>query len=399
VKILQVSHYFASHGGGVEIIAAEMARRLVARGHEVSWAATLLRGQTAPPDVESVGMRGVNVTERWMGVPYPLWEPLSLGRLWRAVRRCDLVHIHDCLYSGNIAAWRAARWFGKPVVVTQHIGLVPYDSALLRQTMAAANALLGRLVLGGSDQVVFYSPQVRDYFSDFLRFRSPPALVANGVDTEAFSPASPAERTRLRRGLALADDRPLLLFVGRFVEKKGLRVLRPVCERMSDCQWLFVGWGPEDPAGWNLPHVKRIEHAARAQMADLYRAADLLVLPSRGEGFPLVVQEAMSSGTPVVITPETAAGCPGVESVAWTCPPDSRSWEAQLRELLADPERLADQRPLVREFAHAAWNWESAVDGYEAIYRRLTHAAESPAPIAELASTNSPRSLESLVAK
>jgi phosphatidyl-myo-inositol dimannoside synthase len=403
VRILQVSHYFASHGGGVEIIAAEIARRLVARGHEVTWAATLLRGEPAPSEVDSVAMRGVNITERLMGLPYPVWEPVSLIRLVQAVRRCDVVHLHDCLYSGNVAAWRAARWLRKPIVVTQHIGLVPYRAAMLRSAMSIANSLLGRLVLGGSEQVVFYSPLVWDYFSRFVRFRAPPKLIANGVDAGRFSPVSSGERMRLRRELGIPDGCPLVLFVGRFVDKKGLHVLRPVAERRTDCRWLFVGWGPDDPAAWKLPHVQRIAHAERQQLADYYRAADLLVLPSRGEGFPLVVQEAMSCGTPVLITPETAGGSPGVEAAAWTCPPDAVAWDSRMRELLANPELLTAQRSRVEEFARAAWNWYLAVDQYEAVYRQVTSAAAagasitSPFPEPAVSSLNPP--LDTQVAK
>ena len=399
MKILQVSHCFASHCGGVEIVAEELARRLTERGHEVSWAATSLHGIANPSAAQLLPMHGTNVVERALAIPYPIWGPFSLHRLFQAVRHCDVLHLHDCLYFGNVAAFLAARWYRKPVVVTQHIGLVPYHSSVIRALMATANALLGRLVLGGSDQTVFLSTVVRDYFSARVLFRPLPELIPNGVDSEVFTPANPAEHSWRKRNLGFLDDRPLVLFVGRFVEKKGLSVLRPVCKRLIDCQWLFVGWGPEDPAGWNLPHVRRIERAPRGQMADLYRAADLLVLPSRGEGFPLVVQEAMSCGTPVLITPETAAGCPQVDTVAWTCPPESVAWESRVRELLADSARLIAQRPLVHEFARTVWDWEKTVDAYEAVYRRLSGSAATGADLPKPAAVPSNRPLKSLAAK
>jgi glycosyltransferase involved in cell wall biosynthesis len=377
VKILQVTHYFAGHGGGVEIVAAELAQRLVERGHRVTWTATALPGEDNCPSVTSLKMRGSNVTEWMLGVPYPVWGSLSLRRLFQAVRECDVVHLHDCLYLGNVAAWIAARWHRKPVVVTQHIGLVPYRSAVLRGAMSLANLLLGRLVLGGSEQVVCYSPLVRDYFTARTGFRRPPQLIPNGVDAQRFSPIDTPERQRLRAELGVPADQPLVLFVGRFVEKKGLHLLRKVCERVTDCRWLFVGWGPDDPDNWNLPHVRRIAHAQRDEMPDYYRAADLLVLPSVGEGFPLVVQEAMSCGTPVLVSPETAAGCPEFASLNWSCPREAGAWEACLRELLGNHEQLTAMREAARKFAQATWNWDRAVDRYEAIYRAVSNPANA----------------------
>src|SRR5258707_765755 len=117
-----------------------------------------------------------NGIERRAGVPYPLWSPAALRRLVRACSKADVVHLHDCLYFPNVVAFLAARRARRALLVTQHIGLVPYRNPLLRAAHAAANRLLGALVLGGADQVVFESETVRQYFSRFARFRRPAML-------------------------------------------------------------------------------------------------------------------------------------------------------------------------------------------------------------------------------
>ncbi|HEX5760917.1 MAG TPA: glycosyltransferase family 4 protein, partial [Thermoanaerobaculia bacterium] len=310
MRVLLVTHYYPAHPGGVEIVAAELAGRLARRGVEIEWAASA-PADGVPPGVRPLPMRAWNLAERRLGFPYPLWGPLGLLRLLAAVRRADLVHLHESLYLGSVAAYLAARLAGRPLLVTQHIGRVPYSRRLLRTSMELANRTLGRLVLGGADRVVVVSAVVRAYFTDRVRFRREPLLVPNGVDHAVFRPApDEAARARRRAALDLPGDRPVLLFVGRFVEKKGLRLLRALAAGRPEWLWAFAGWGPDDPAGWGLPQVRRLDRLAHAELVAWYQAADLLVLPSTGEGFPLVVQEAMACGLPAVVSAETAAAYP-----------------------------------------------------------------------------------------
>ena len=163
------------------------------------------------------------------------------------MRQSDVVHLHDCLYAGNVIAYLAARLFRKPVVVTQHIGIVPYSHRGLRATMELANRLLGRLVLGGSAQTIFYSRKVEEYFRQRVVFRETPCFIPNGVDHASFYPINADARRRLRESLKWDADQSVMLFVGRFVEKKGLPLLRRLAERFPTCRWAFAGWGPESP--------------------------------------------------------------------------------------------------------------------------------------------------------
>jgi len=70
--------------------------------------------------------------------------------------------------------------------------------------------------------------------------------------------------------------------------------------------WVFAGWGHLNPADWDLPNVVVFSDLAGSSLAALYQASELLVLPSKGEGFPLVIQEALACGLPVVCSAETA---------------------------------------------------------------------------------------------
>lgn len=363
MRLLTVTHYFADHGGGIERVAGELATRLAKRGVDVTWMASGPTGDETNDDVTRVRASAWNVTERRLGAPWPIWGPVSLWRLWRAVRQHDAVHAHDCLYLPSVVSAIAAWWHRKPLIVTQHVGLVPYRSRIMRTLMEAGNRVLGRLVLGRATRAIFISDRVREYFEQRVRFRTEPLTIYNGVDRSRFFAVDPEQRLALRERLGLPADRPVLLFVGRFVEKKGLDQIHRVAQNIDQATWVFAGSGPLDPEAWNLSHVRSLGAVDHADVNDLYRAADLLVLPSVGEGFPLVAQESMACGAPVLTTPQTAAGIAGVDAVSIVCEPDVDTIARFLRDFLQDDR---DRRAEVSAFAER-WDWERCADDYLAL--------------------------------
>jgi len=385
MRVVLVTHYFPAHRGGVERIAGQLAARLAREGiAEIEWHASDCDAPpSASPGLECAPERSWNGIERRLGFPYPLWSPAALRRLLSAVRAADVVHLHDCLYFPNVVAYIGARLARRPVVVTQHVGWVPYRNPLLRLTLAAANRLLGVLVLGGACRVVFESESVRRYFARFVRFRAAPQLVANGVDTQVFAPADAVARGAQRAALGADGNAPLLLFIGRFVEKKGLPVLAALARRFPQTRWVLAGVGPIDPEHWRLPNVKVIRAPRPDELVPLYQAADLFVLPSVGEGLPLAVQEAMACGTPALVGEETAAACPQADAPILREPTgaadDAARWEARLQRLLAEPAALAALRPRVAAFARSEWAWERCVARYGELLRlsAAAHAAPS----------------------
>ncbi|HEV2432134.1 MAG TPA: glycosyltransferase family 4 protein, partial [Burkholderiales bacterium] len=346
-RVTLVTHYFPRHRGGVESVAWEIASRLArSESADITWHASATdEAPSAEPHLRYVPAPAWNVAERRLGLPFPVWSPAALVKLTRAVRACDVVHLHDFLYLPNLVAWAAARLCGRPVIITQHVGPIRYRNPLLRFMVAVANRALGKLVLGSAAQAFFVSHSVLEYFRGFVRFRNPPQPLPNGVDAKLFAFADEHHRRALRAGLGVSGDTPLLLFGGRFVEKKGLPMLRAIAERLPGARWVFVGWGPQDPELWRLPQVSVQGNLARDELVPLYQAADLLVLPSFGEGFPLVVQEAMACGTPALVSDETAGGCPELADILAHEPLAGADaiarWTTRIEALLASRDELA----------------------------------------------------------
>lgn len=366
-RLLMLTHYYAAHRGGIELVALSLAQALARQGFTVSWMAS----DTDPcPAAEPRWLvcrpaRAWNRIEHWWGIPFPLWSPGSLLRLWRAVADADVVLLHDSLYFGNVLGFWMARWRRRPVVIVQHIGLVPFPQWPLRRLMAAANRLIALPMLRRADQAVFISDTTLAHFAPRLRRRRPPAVIFNGVDTGTFRPAAETDQPGLRLALGLPATGPVLLFVGRFVAKKGLPVLRRLASALPQAQWVFAGWGPLDPSGWELPNVRVERDRKGATLVPLYQAADLLVLPSVGEGFPLVVQEAMACGTPALCGCDSAfadpEAAPLIEAEAVDPADDAGTaerWARRIAELLAGPAALATRRPTIAAFAQQRWSWD-----------------------------------------
>lgn len=212
-------------------------------------------------------------------------------------------------------------------------------------------------------------------------------IVPPGVDHAFFSPGyAPGERAGARAALGLGDA-PMLLFVGRIqpLKRAGLAVAALACMRRRDATLVIVG-GPSGADGEReLASVRALADAAGVAdrvrfvppqphhlLSSWYRAADLVVVPSRSESFGLVALEAAACGTPVV-----AAAVGGLTSIVddgvtglLVDGSDPTVWAGHLDAVLDDTDGS-------RAMAHAAvvrarhYTWPTAAGRLRRLYTDL----------------------------
>ncbi|HET7541702.1 MAG TPA: glycosyltransferase family 4 protein [Polyangiaceae bacterium] len=195
-------------------------------------------------------------------------------------------------------------------------------------------------------------------------------VVYLGVDPQAFRPASPDEREVLRQRFGWAPGRPKILFVGALGNhRKGFDILfeawRRLCRSSSwDADLVVAGDGAELPY-WRAQTksaglTERIEFlGTRRDVADLFRASEGHVLPSRYEGYSMVTQEALSCGVPAIITRASGIAERYPEELQDLVLPDPEDVSELVARLTRWRERIGRSWPELDAFAAEirAFDW------------------------------------------
>jgi glycosyltransferase involved in cell wall biosynthesis len=370
--VLLVSHHYPPHIGGLGLVVQKQAQSLDEDGYQVI-VLTSRYGQIRDRDRERTGIRieGIpcsHILERVCNIPFPLFSPSLLWRGWRLIRRADVVHIHDVFYLSSWVTGALALLLRKPLLVTQHVALVDHSSKLVMRVQRLVYATVGRWLFLRARKVVVYNQNVQSFL---LTLGVPPERIlfmANGIDTAAFHPATPEERAAIRQRFALPQGRPLVLFVGRLVEKKGYQVLLAARDPAYDL--VFVGPGPV-PKDGRIQTVHWLGPLDQDQTAQVCRACDLFAFPAIGEIFTLVMQEAMASGLPVVTTDDPAYPGSMVAGCVTLARRDADSFREAIARTLSDPSVLRELGAQSREVAVRNFDWCRNFRALEAVYAQI----------------------------
>jgi D-inositol-3-phosphate glycosyltransferase len=365
---LLVAHHYPPHIGGLGGVVEKQALGMAENGfHVVVLTSRFGRSgeRNALSGIEVIRLPCSHVLERVFGVVFPLFSPRLLWEAWKQVRRANVVHIHDVFYMSSWVGGVLAVLARKPMLLTQHVGMVDHSSRLVMAIQRFVYATMGHWLFFRARTIIVYNRNVHA----FLRSRGVPESkilwLGNGIDTGEFHPATPEERTELRKRLGLPQDRPLVLFLGRLVEKKGYQILLGARDPAYDLVFAGPGHVPEEHYGRNVHWIGPVD---QAQASELYRACDLFAFPAVGEIFTLVMQEAMACGLPVITTDDPQYRGSMVSGAVVLCRRDSESFRAAIMRLLADTDGLLKLGAVSRQLAVRHFDWRvnivSLIDAY-----------------------------------
>jgi starch synthase (maltosyl-transferring) len=311
-----------------------------------------------------------SIPVRFVGVSSS-WQVLSaIRRLRRLLAEQQPAIVQTFLFHANIVGTLAgAGQKVRPRVVS---GIRVADPSGWRQR-------LERWASRRADKIVCVSQSVAEFCSSQGRFpRGKIAVIPNGIDLDQYPATSPADLTQF----GVPADRQVIVFVGRLHAQKGvdwmLQVAPQMLKQVPSLDLLLVGDGPERTAlrdlAASLGIADRVHFVRwRRDVPEILAASILLVLPSRWEGMPNVVLEAMATGLPVVST--RAAGVEELlgplsdgQTVAVG---DAEGFVRAVIELAENSSRAQEIGRLNRQRARERFSLDAMVAAYERLYESL----------------------------
>ncbi|MDH3942569.1 MAG: glycosyltransferase family 4 protein [Anaerolineae bacterium] len=372
MRILLINSEFPPVGGGAGNASAYLGRALVRAGHTVSVVTSRWGDLPIEELVDGVRVYRIRAMRRRTDRSGALEQLVfilasffwSLGHVRR--ERPNVILAFFGAPSG-VAALGLHWLFGLPFIVSLRGGDVPgfrpYDFALFHKLIGPLLHVVWRqaaAVVANSEGLCALA-EAFDAHVDI-------SIVPNGVAVEDF-PAATRQWEPAR-----------LLIAGRVVYQKGIDLLLQALAGLKDLPWELdvAGDGPLlaelEILAEQLSLTDRVNFLGwqeKPALAECYRSANLYVYPSRHEGMPNVVLEAMASGLPVIasrIAGNEELVLPG-ETGLLVPPEDVDALRDAVRELLPDAERRASMGARARKRVEEKYTWAGAARQYSEIFQ------------------------------
>jgi len=295
----------------------------------------------------------------------------------RFVGHFDIIHAHDWL-AANAVVW-IKNGQGHKAVLTMHSTEYGRNGNRFYGGNAQRVQEHERHGTFCADHVISVSNQLKSEIQWLYNLPGNKVTsIYNGVNPKHFD--YDVDQGEIKRRYAVGPLDPMVLFVGRMVVQKGpdilMRTIPGILRFFSNAKFVFVGDGHMKNEVCNIAHQLRVAHAIRVlgnrggkELTDLFKASDIVCVPSRNEPFGIVILEAWSAKKPVV---STKRGGPaefvwhGITGLQVDDNPDSVGWG--LGTLIADNQKCRWIGRNGRAAVDAAFNWDRIAAQTEHVY-------------------------------
>lgn len=262
-----------------------------------------------------------------------------------------------------------------PLVLTEH--LVVHDPAY-EPVKTPGQKLFHKLIynyekrsLETADTVTCVSNYSKKMLEKVFEYHDA-QVIYNGVDQDIFRPVE-INRQALYEQLGLKGTEKILLFVGNPGKRKGADLLPEIMNRLEDSYVLLMTSGLREEIFSKNKKIISVGKVSLDKLVMLYNFCDILLFPSRLEGFGLTVAEAMACGKPVVATngsalPELIVDGKG----GFLCEMDNVDDFASKIELISNDNELnKDMSEFNQKIVSEKFTLKNMVNGYKKIYQKL----------------------------
>ncbi len=381
VCMVSLSFYPAFSGAGIQ--AWRLCQKLVNKGVRF----TVIAGNTEQSvEDEATGeikvyRLGLYNQGRWGALSFAM---RLLCRLINQRRYYDVLHIHGAYWYGQ-----AAVLFGKILrkkVIVKMTMLGDDDPLSIREKQLFGG--LGLRILGMADRIVSTSRELTDSYK--RSGLNPERLVEipNGVDAEHFSPVPNEEKQKIRQHLGLPESEAIVTFAGRICYRKGIDILvkawGEVNREIPQARLLLIGPNNDNIENAYVRSIHRqieelkltdnVIFTGRVNNLNLYlQTSDVFAFPSRREGMPNAILEAMACGLPcVAMSTSCVSGIitDGKNGLVFEAE-DSQKLAQHLLRLLKDPGHTRRLGEEARKTALADFSLDSVAGRYLELYQRF----------------------------
>jgi len=360
-----VTYTYPYIGSGIGNVALAQAEGLVSLGHDVTVISSNFpktEGEFTRNKVKHLKLSAIYFLEKFH-VPVPLY--LFNRKAIKLIKTSDIIHIHDSVYPSSVLACLLGKFYHKPIILTQHVAFITYPNFVINYIQKFAYLTIGKLTFHLSDRIIYFNPEVKKLIGNDKKI----IFLPNGVDLQLFNTPKASEKSLFRAKYNLPINKKLILFVGRFVPKKGYRLLFEA--RNDKYLTLFIGSGEIPEFMKKAKNVIFFPAKKQKELSEIYKLSDIFVLPSYGEGFPLSIQEAMASGLPIITSKENIFDT-SIDFIK-TVDRNVSAIKKAIFNLITNNKLTSIMSKKSRRFAEKNYSWSKNLDLLTKLYHKVSN--------------------------